>query len=176
MKSRLLALLLASTLAQTISPVTLAQTNNAAQSAANTTAQDWQGMRDLKSGKKIRVEFKSGSTIDGKVLSIVGTTLTMSEGKSYYVLEQRDIQRIYSLKGGWSRNKALRVGSIIGLVVGSFVGGRAMDRLERNPNRIPSDADEIPLIAGMGIGTFVGAGLGYLLGGKRRGKILYEAK
>jgi hypothetical protein len=51
-----------------------------------------------------------------------------------------------------------------------------MDRLERNPNRIPSDADEIPFITGLGIGTFAGVGLGWLLGGRRKSRLLYEAK
>ena len=175
MKSRVLASLLAFTLVLTSSPLAPAQTIASGQ-ATNSTVQDWQGLRDIKQGKKVLVQFKSGGTIDGKVVSLVGSTLTLSGGGNTYTLEQRDIQRVFQMKGGWSRKTTLRIGAIVGLVGGTIIGGRAMTRLERNPNRIPSDADEIPMIAGIGIGTFVGAGVGWLLGGKRKGKLLYEAK
>lgn len=175
MKSRVLASLLALSLTLAASPVVPAQTNNVAQTTANQTLQDWQGLRDLAHGKKILVEFKSGNTLDGKLVGISGSTLTLSGDGNTYSVEQRDIQRVYRLKG-ISRKITMRIGLAIGLVGGAIIGGRAMDRLERNPNRIPSDADEIPFIAGLGIGTFAGAGLGWLLGGKRKSKLLYEAK
>lgn len=177
MKSRVLASLLAFALALTATPVaTTAQTSNTGQTVAQTTAQDWQGLRDLKPGKKVLIEFKGGNTLDGKLVSIAGSTLALSGGGSTYNVEQRDIQRVYRLKGKWSRKTASRIGLAIGFVAGGILGGRAMDRLERNPNRIHSDADEIPLITGLGIGTFAGGGLGWLLGGKRKSKLLYEAK
>jgi|ERR1044071_1464613 small nuclear ribonucleoprotein (snRNP)-like protein len=176
MKSRVLASLLALALVLATSPVVPAQTINSAQTAVSATPQDWQGLRDLKPGKKVLVEFKGGNTLDGKLVSITGSTLTVSGDGNVYSVEQRDIQRVYRLKGRWSRKTTSRIGLAIGLVGGAIIGGRAMDRLERNPNRIPSDADEIPFIAGLGIGTFAGAGLGWLLGGRRKSKLLYEAK
>ncbi|HEX8844153.1 MAG TPA: hypothetical protein VF791_05895 [Pyrinomonadaceae bacterium] len=175
MKSKVLALLLVTALLLAASPFATAQTNSSAP-ASGTDAQSWPGARDLNRGQRIRVEFKSGSILDGKIVSLNGSKLTLAEGKSNYVLEERDIQRINSLKGGWTRERGTRVGAIIGLVVGSIIGGRAMSRLERDPNRIPSDADEIPFITGMGLGTLVGAGLGALTGGRRKGRLLYEAK
>jgi hypothetical protein len=176
MKSKVLASLLALALTLIAAPPAPAQTSNSAQTPPNITTQDWQGLSDLEPGKKVLVQFKSGDTLEGKLVSLSGGTLALSGGGSTYSVEQRDIQRVYRLEGRWSRKTTSRIGLAIGFVAGSIIGGRAMDRLERNPNRIPSDADEIPLITGMGIGTFAGAGLGWLVGGKRKGELLYEAK
>lgn len=51
-----------------------------------------------------------------------------------------------------------------------------MDRLERQMGRVPSDADEIPTARGFVLGIAIGGGLGALVGGKRKGKLLYETK
>ena len=175
MKSRLPALLLALTLALNASPLVPAQTTKTSgQAAANT--QDWQGLRDLERGKKVLIEFKDGSTVHGNFQSAIGSRLTLFDDGGVYSADQREIQRVYRLKGGWSRRVTARIGAGIGFVAGSIIGGRRMSRLERDPNHTPSDADEIPLIAGMSLGTIAGAGVGALLGGKRKGKLLYEAK
>lgn len=177
MKSRVLALLLNFTLILTASPFTFAQTNNSAPTQTNVAAvQDWQKLRDIKPGKKVLVEFKSGNTIDGKVSSLAGSTLTLSSGKNTYMLEQRDIQRVYRLKGRWSRNKAARIGAIIGTLVGTIVGGEIGLRAEGRVGHVPSDEDTGPAFGGFFIGMLAGAGLGALVGGKRKGELLYEAK
>jgi hypothetical protein len=176
MKSRVSSLLIALVLLLTTSTIAPAQTNNSGQPATALNSQDWQGLRDLKLGKKILVELKSGGTVKGKLFSLEGTRLVLSDDGNAYDLEQREIRRVYELKGRWSRTKASRIGAIIGLVVGAVVGSVEEAKLENKPNRIPSDKDEIPLIAGMTLGPLAGGGIGALLGGKRRGKLLYEAK
>jgi len=176
MKSRVLALLLSFTLVLTASPFTFAQTNNSAPTQSSVAVQDWQKLRDIKPGKKVLVEFKSGSTIDGKVSSLAGSTLTLSNGKNTYTLEQRDIQRVYRLKGRWSRSKAARIGAVIGTLVGTIVGGEIGLRAEGRVGHIPSDEDTAPAFGGFFIGMLAGAGLGALVGGKRKGELLYEAK
>lgn len=169
MKSRVPASLLALILMLTAAPVIPAQTNNSGQTPPNTTVQDWQGLRDLKSGKKILVEFKSGNTLDGKLVSIAGSTLTLSGGGNVYSLEQRDIQRVYRLKGRWSRAKAARIGAVILGGVGLLIG---TDKDVRSSSPEPGAA----AYAGLFGGALAGAGLGAMLGGKRKSKLLYEAK
>ena len=178
MKSRVLASLLALILMTAASPLTPAQTNVPAQTTANAGARDWQGLSTLKPGKRILVEFKSGvrDPLEGKFISVVGSRLTLSNGGHHLGLEQRDIQRVYRLNGGWSRGKGAKVGAGIGMVVGSFIGAGIMLRAERNPAHVPSADDDGPPLAGAFLGALAGAGAGALLGGRRKGKLLYEAK
>ncbi|HKQ99568.1 MAG TPA: hypothetical protein VJT09_02780 [Pyrinomonadaceae bacterium] len=174
MKSRILAPLLVSVLLLTsLPPSAPAQTGGPVQAGA---PRDWQSLLGLKPGKKVLVEFKNGSLVSGDFDSVSGNTLNLSGDGTAYALEQREILRVHTLNGRWSRRKTASVGAVVGLVVGAIIGGQRMSRLERDPNRIPSDADEIPLIAGISLGTLAGAGIGALLGGRRRGRLLYESR
>lgn len=174
MKNRALAQVFVLVLALTVSPFALAQGSYNGQST--TTNFDWQGLNNLKAGKKVLVELKSGGAITGKFVSAIGGRLTLSDDGDNFDIEQRDIDRIYRSKGGWSRRRTMIIGSIVGLFVGEGIGMKKVFELERDKNRIPSDADEIPAIAGAAIGMAAGAGVGALLGGKRKGKLLYEAR
>ena len=174
MKSQVLASLLVLILVPTASPAALTQTGSPGQPATMTNAPDWQGLSNLKPGKRVLVEFKNGSTVDGKFVNAVGSRLTLTADGSTYILEQRDIRRVYGLKGKWSRDRAVGIGAGIGLVVGAFIGSVRMDRAEKEPGHVPSADDTGPLAAGASIGALAGAGA--LLGGKRRGKLLYESK
>ena len=179
MKSRIFATLLVSVLLLTnFPPPAPAQTSSPAQQtpAQASAPRDWQRLLGLKPGKKILIEFKNGSTVSADFDGVSGGTLNLSGDSTTYALNQQDILRVHRLDGRWSRKRTAQIGAVVGLVVGTIIGGRKMDKLERDPNRIPSDADEIPMIAGMGLGTLAGAGLGALLGGRRRGQLLYEAK
>ena len=178
MKTKALAAPLISILVLTASPVTLAQTNVSTQSATNVGLSDWQGLSDLKPGKKVLVEFKSGigDPVERKFVSVSGSTLIVSDSGYQFRLEQRDIQRVYRLKGRWSRSTTARIGAGIGMVAGTVIGVKRMLRAEEDRTTPPSDADTGPAFAGFLIGSVAGAGIGALLGGKRKGKLLYEAK
>lgn len=173
MKNRVLAQVIVLILALTVSPFAFGQGAYTGQ-PTNRHA-DWQGLNNFKAGKKVLVELKSGGAITGKFVSAIGGRLTLSDNGDSFDIEQRDIDRVYRSKGGWSRRRTIIVGSLVGLFVGEGIGMRKVFELERDKNRIPSDADEIPALAGAVIGTAAGAGAGALLGGKRKGKLLYEA-
>jgi hypothetical protein len=176
MSNRVLAAVLALSLLQA-APCVTAQTQNPAQPTINTETQDWQKLRDLKPDKKILIELKGGSTVKGKLKGLAPGKLTLSDDGNIYVLKQRDIQRVYRLKGGWSRARLMRIGAVVGFLVGGEIGFRREFRLEQMPNRIPSDKDEIPTLVGLSLGSLAGIGLGALFGrGTRRGQLLYEAK
>ena len=175
MKSRIPAVLLALTLALTSPLLLLAQSNNPAQSAANVQAQDWQDLQYLEPGKKILVEFKSnvGDAVEGKFVSAVGTKLTLSSDGYTRSLEQRDIQGVYRVKGRWSRGRTARIGMGIGMLVGAAVSaGKALG----NEKVGTLENDGTPGYGGFFLGAFAGAGVGALLGGKRKGQLLYESK
>lgn len=173
MNSKILSPVLATILAFTTAPVCMAQTTTTVQSVS-----DWQGLEHLKRGKQILIEYKSnvGGTLECKFVSINGSELTVSASGYQTTIEQADIQRVYRLNGKWSRGKMAKVGAGIGLLVGTFVGAARGVELEQQPGHINSEKDTFPAFAGFYIGTAAGAGLGALLGGKRKGKLLYEAR
>ena len=177
MNSKILVSLLTLILVMT-TPVALAQTSNSGQASTNVTVQDWQGLRELKPGKKIWVEFKSGigDPFEGKFVSAIGSKLNLIDDGYPLSLEQRDIQRVYGLKGRWSRSKAAKIGAGIGMLAGTLLGVDRGIRAEGQVGHVSSEADTAPAFIGFFVGTLAGAGLGALLGRKRKGELLYEAK
>jgi hypothetical protein len=172
---RVLSLLLALILVMTASPAAPAQTNNSGQSATSINVQDWQDLQGLKPGKKILVEFKSnlGDPVEGRFVSAVGTKLTLTSDGYTRSLEQRDIQSVYHLKGRWSRATTGRIGMVVGAVLGGLIDNTLIHPMDRPVT--PTD-DGTPSVGGVILGAVAGAGVGRLFGGKRKGKLLYEAK
>ncbi|HWT02572.1 MAG TPA: hypothetical protein VN256_20135 [Pyrinomonadaceae bacterium] len=175
MKSRLLALLLILALLPAAPSAALAQTGDAAQPAADADTQDWQGLKDLKPGKKIVVEFKPniGDPVEARFVSAVGTKLTITSHGFTRSLEQRDIQSVYQHKGGWKRKTTAKIGMVVGALVGAYIDSRFINPIDRPVT--PTD-DGTPSMAGLFYGGAIGAGVGALLGGRRNGRLLYEAK
>ena len=172
MTSKSLASFLVCVMILTAPPIRKSQTTNPDPSP------NWQGLQNLKRGKKIFIEYKRnvGGSLECKFVRVAGSVLTVSNGKSQATIDQRDIQSVYRLNGRWSRSTMVKIGAGIGMIVGTLVGaGRGLS-LEREPGHIGSEQDEVPAIAGFVIGAAAGAGLGALVGGKRKGKLLYDAK
>ena len=178
MKTRATVSLLALILALTATPAATSQTNNPGPAATVQPAQDWQGLSGLKAGRRISVELQGGSveTFEGKFISVAGSKLNLSDDGITVSLEQRDIRRVYRVKGRWSRSKTARIGAAVGMVLGTTIGVERGIRAEREVGHVPSDADTAPAFAGFALGALAGAGAGALLGGRRRGELLYEAK
>jgi len=176
--SNFLAPFLAFILILTTVPMTEAQTTNSEQPATKATVSDWQRLQNLKRGKQILIEYKSnvGGTFECKFMRIDGAGLVVSDGESEATINQAAIQRVYRLNGKWSRSTMAKIGAGVGMVIGTFIGGSRTISLEGERGHIGSEEDEIPAIAGCVIGTAAGAGIGALVGGKRKGKLLYEAK
>ena len=177
MRSKLLAPPLACFLMLTTTSSGKAQTTNPKQ-AAQTIVSDWQGLQNLKRGRQILIEYKSnaGVTLECKFVSVSGSKLTVSCDDSQATIEQSDIQRVYRLNGRWSRGTMAIIGAGVGMVAGTFVGASRGLKLEQEVGHVNSEKDEVPAVAGFVIGTAAGAGVGALVGGKRRGRLLYEAK
>ena len=167
MKSRVLTLLLVLALLPAAPSVAPAQTN--------APAQDWQDLKDLKPGKRILVEFKPniGDPIEVKFVSAIGTKLTVTSHGYDRSLEQRDIQSVYHLKGRWSRRTTGRIGMVIGALAGGILDNSVINPPDRP---VTATDDGTASFGGLIIGGLAGAGVGRLLGGKRKGKLLYEAK
>ena len=178
MKHKIIALMLVSFLVVTTSPVALMQTKDSGQTTSTSAAQDWQDLQDLKPGKEILVEYKPGlgEPIRAKFVSLAGTQLTLSLDGLNFVIEQSEIYRVYRSKGKWSRSTMAKIGAGIGMITGTFIGAYKGLEAERRPTHVNSEADTLPATVGFFVGTVAGAGLGALIGGKRKGKLLYEAR
>jgi len=178
MKRKVLSSLLALSLLWSVSPAAHAQIGNPTPPSPATNAQDWQQLSTLKPGTEILIEFKGGlrDPFKAKFSSAYDDELLVRQDGSPIIFKQRDIQRVYSLKGKWSRSTAAKIGGGVGMIVGTLIGAKISNDLSARPGHIASDADSAPAFAGFFIGSAAGAGVGALLGGKRKGKLLYEAK
>ena len=178
MRHKILASVLASILCLTTSPVALMQTRDSAQAASAATAQDWQDLQDLTPGKRVVVELKNGfgDQLEGKFVSAIGTQLTLSEDNFHFNIKQSEIQRVYRLEGRWSRSKTAKIGGGVGMATGTFIGVyKALQPEIQRPTQVTNGSYTPPVVY-MLVGSLVGAGFGALVGGKRKGKLLYEAK
>jgi hypothetical protein len=176
MTKKVLTSLLILAFALTNRPVAPGQTNTTRSQPA---AQDWQDLRDVKPGKILLVETKQGRMIEAKFVDVAGSKLALSHGFDILVLEQRDLQRVY-LQTGSSRRKKAIIGAVLGGIVGLVIGakvGAGIDAREAGPPfqdaLTPGGATAIYLMLG---GAALGYGIGHQLGGKRKGKLLYESK
>jgi hypothetical protein len=168
MKRKLLSLSLALVLLSTASHVAFSQTQ------ATSDPQDWQGMDGLKPRTRIMIEFK-GARRDPTLVEFfaidAASLIVLQAGVQFHV-PQRDIQRV-SLLPKWSRSRMTKLGSGIGILVGLAIGAKRTVDLE---NSRPSLADPSPAYGGFLIGALAGATVGALIGGKHRGKVVYESK
>jgi hypothetical protein len=176
MKRKVLASILALILLLTFSTAVVSQTKPS-QSTTAPAAQDWQQLATLKPGTGILIEFKGGlrDPYHAKFSSAYDDELLVRKDNLPVIFKQSDIQRVYRFKSKWSRSTTAKIGAGAGMLVGTFIGAKiGVDRERRST--IGSEEDVAPAFAGFFIGSLAGAGIGALFGGKRKGKLLYEAK
>jgi hypothetical protein len=179
MTKKVLTLLLILAFALTNRPVIRGQTNA---NRSQPVAQDWQGMRDVKPGRILLVETKQGRIVEAKFVDVAGSKLSLSQGFDILILEQSDLQRVSLQKTGSSRRKKAIIGAVLGGIAGLVVGakvGIGIDAREREKGPPFQDAlttGSATAIYSMLGGAALGYGIGHQLGGKRKGKLLYESK
>jgi hypothetical protein len=179
MTNKVLALLLVLAFALTIPSVALGQTKS---DNSEPSAQDWQGLRGLKPGKRLLVETKQGKEIAAKFVDVNGSKLNLSYGFDILSLEQREIQRVYLQKVGSSRKKKAIIGAVFGGIVGLVIGAKIGANIDSNNRKTGPPFEDAPTtgqataIYSMLGGAAAGYGIGHLLGGKGKGKLIYESK
>lgn len=157
---KMFALFLACTMALlTIPPVASAQD----------AAQGWLSVQALAPGTALIVETKNGDILKGKLNGAPATTLSLTVEGNTLDLGQSTIRRIYRAKG-WSRTKTALLGAGIGGAAGVGIG---IGVAAADDNSI--GANFAPLSFGF-VGVVAGAVVGAVSGGKRKGRLLYEAK
>lgn len=141
---------------------------------------DWQGLRNLKPGTKLLVETKQGRVIQAKFADVAGSKLSLSYGFSILSLEQSDIQRAYLQKGRFSRKKAAIIGALLGAVAGFTIGAKIGVGVDANQRTGPPFEDALTAGQATAVypalgGAAAGYGIGHLLGGKHKGKLIYRS-
>ena len=174
MTKRVLASLLLLGVTFMIPPFAQGQTDS-----PQSSVQDWQGLRNLKSGR-LRVETKQGKVIDANFVEVTGTKLTLSYGFNFLSVEQRDLQRVYFQKVGSSRKKRAIIGAVVGGIVGLVIGAKVGAGIDARETRPPFEDALTPggatAIYSMLGGAALGYGIGHLVGGKGKGKLIYQSK
>ena len=146
-----------------------------AQNKANGSAPplpDWQGLADVKPGKKIVVYTRQGKIFEGKFVDLNGSTLGLAFGFKILDFQQSEIAEVRQTS---SRKKGRIVGAIIGTLAGVILAAGVTSKLEENL-QAPQEANALG--AGM-LGMVGGGSLGYAIGlrfdNKGKGKLLYKS-
>lgn len=154
--------------------VLLANANTAVAKKVSDLARDWEAVKALVPGEKVRVRLKDGKKLEGTVRSASDTQLMLTRGTTASDLNRETISKVYrivSRSTGRSIGKSTAMGASMGFGIGAGVGvaGGSYEDLET--------AGLVGLLGGLG--AAIGAGIGAVVGAVyvKPGRVLiYEAK
>jgi hypothetical protein len=141
-------------------------------SAGQNDSAQWSALQALTSGEKLRVELKDGKKVEGRLMSISGTSLTIERKNAPADFSRDSIAKVYRYvqkSAGKSVAKSAAIGAGIGFGAGAGVGLAA-------GNYEDLGTAELVGVLG-GIGAAIGAGIGALIGsfGKhQRRELVYQ--
>jgi hypothetical protein len=145
--------------------------------AQNTSGQsaDWAAVRSLVRGEKLSVRLKDGKKLEGRLLDVSDSALTIDRKGSPTDLDQQSVEKVYRLTPksvGKSIGKSALIGAGIGFGAGAGVSLAAGSY---------EDLETTELIGILGgIGAAIGAGIGAMVGaisGSGNKKVLvYDSK
>ncbi|HWS88122.1 MAG TPA: hypothetical protein VN282_14225 [Pyrinomonadaceae bacterium] len=163
MTQRLIALFIALATALSYAPAAAAQVSGG--------GRDWSALRALAPGTKLAVNMQTGEGVEGELVNVSETALTLSRKDAPVELERGRIRKVYRV-GGRSAGKAALVGLGLGAGAGAAVGAGVAG----GGTHESGEAGLPVLLFGAG-GAVVGAvtGLVARLSGRKR-EIVYEAE
>ena len=136
---------------------------------------DWAAVRSVPLGDRLSVKLKDGKKMEGKLVAVSDTSITIDRGKRTSDLDRNSIakvQRYVSNSVGKSIGKSTAIGAGIGFGAGAGVAFAA-DQYE--------DIETAGLVGILGaIGAGIGAAVGALVGAAsatgRKKLTIYESK
>jgi hypothetical protein len=134
----------------------------------------WADVQATSTGNKLSLRLKDGKKMEGKLLNISDTALTIDRGSKSTDVTRDSIEKVYRIEPK-SKGKSVAKGALIGAGIG-FGAGAGVGIAAGNYEDL--ETAELVGILG-GIGAAIGAGLGALFSsfGKKEQKILiYESK
>jgi hypothetical protein len=132
----------------------------------------WAEVRATPTGNKLSLRLKDGTKMEGRLVNISDTSLTIDRGKQTSDVNRDAIAKVYRVEPG-SRGKSVAKGTLIGAGIG-FGAGAGVAIAAGNYEDLGTA--ELVGIFGV-IGAGIGAGLGALVSsfGKKEKKVLiYE--
>ena len=132
---------------------------------------DWSSISSVPSGDHLFVKLKSGQTIEGKLIAVSDTALTMSVKSKVLEVKREDVSSVYHAIRK-SATKATLIGMAAGAGGGAVIGAIGSSTSGEGFDKI----DQVATAGFIVIGAGVGAGVGYLIGRKSRKRVLiYQA-
>ncbi|MEW6125969.1 MAG: hypothetical protein AB1757_02800 [Acidobacteriota bacterium] len=125
---------------------------------ANTSAQ-WSAVQSIPVGDKLSIHLKDGKKVEGKLISVTDTTVTIDRKNRPTDYRRDAIARIYRFvanSAGKSVAKSAAIGAGIGFAGGAIVAGAAGSYEDLGT------AELVGILGG--IGAAIGAGIGALIG------------
>ena len=142
-----------------ITSILLAPVTSLAQNVASTS--DWSALRNIPADSKVSVKLKTGKSVDGKLLSVSDSSITLSRNNSSMEIKREDVKSVHLVI-----KKAATPATLIGLGVGAGAGA-ALGAIAASDDSNSFDFDKFDRAATAGlavIGAGVGALTGYLIG------------
>ena len=142
-----------------VTSILLAPVTSLAQNVASTN--DWAALRNIPADSKVSVKLKTGKSVDGKLLSVSDSSITISRNNSSLDIKRDDVKSVHQVI-----KKSATPATLIGLGVGAGAGA-AMGAVAASNDNNSFDFDKFDKAATAGlaiIGAGVGALTGYLIG------------
>lgn len=169
MPRRTLVAVLLSSIMLALAPSSFAQSQASQQPRTQDADSAWLKAQRIAPGVEVIVEPTRGGAIKGRFVGASDSNLSLYIEGKLFEIERNLIRKIWGVKVR-SRSKSTLVGAGVGLASGVGVGALVV---------VASDKTKGVNLAPVSFGFFgmlIGAAIGALRGGKRRGELLYESK
>jgi small nuclear ribonucleoprotein (snRNP)-like protein len=128
----------------------------------------WEGLKAIPPGDEVRVRLRNGQTLKGRLISVSGTNMTLSQGNITTDVTRGDALRVYRVI-----TKSAKKATLIGLGIGAGVGGMGAGVAVAGASGGPKEYGLVGFIFGA-IGAGVGALIGYIVGSRKHRALIYE--
>jgi len=128
-------------------------------------AQDWSVVARLKPGTRVYLIARSGIELKGKVVAVSGTAVDLRVNGRNESIARDHVLTIHSTRTG-SRLKRALIGAAAGVGIGAGVGAGVV---------AATKSDGLAATAGFLYGLPIGAVVGVVTAGYRRGELIYSA-
>ena len=152
-----------------IASILVAPLSSAAQNSSSTS--DWEALRSVSADTKIAIKLKTGKTIEGKLLTVSDSSITLSRNNTSTEIKREEVKSVHQVI-----KKSATAGTLIGLGVGAGAGAGLGAIGASNDDNGFEKIDHAATAGLAVVGAGVGALTGYLIGRRGSKRILvYES-
>lgn len=130
----------------------------------------WEGLKAIPPGDEVAVSLRNGQTLNGRLISVSDTVLTLAQGKKTTDVNRGDALRVYRVI-----LKSAKRATLIGLGIGAGVGGLGGGVAAASGPGEPNEYGWGVLTVGV-IGAAIGSLTGYIVGSRKHRTLIYETR